>query len=83
MEETKTKAAETPIVETGIGGGEVIGVIKLDAVLVRYRDGRGQEKVRIALNVPGGELYFLNDNAIGKASTSWVKKGVEAKLGGL
>lgn len=78
---TNKKTGATPIVEEGIGGGEILGVIELKPVMVKLRDGHGQEVTKLAIVVPGGEVYFINDTAIGKPAQKWVKAGVLKALG--
>jgi hypothetical protein len=66
----------------GIGGGKIIGVIRADLVLVSLRDGHGQSMVKLAIMVPGGETYFLDDKMIGKPAQKWVRDGIKEQLKG-
>jgi len=74
------KTGATPEVIEGIGGGEILGVIKTQLVMVNLRDGHGQSMVKLAIVVPGGEIHFLEDKVIGKPAQSWVKRGIQDKL---
>lgn len=78
---TNKKTGATPIVEEGIGGGEVLGVVELKTVMVKIRDGHGQEVTKLVVVVPGGDIYFLDDKAIGKPAQKWVRSGVLKALG--
>ncbi len=80
--QTSKKTGATPLAEELLGGGEIIGVIETKTVMVRLRDGHGKEMVKLAIVVPGGEVYFLDESAVKvKQAQTWVKKGVLSKLG--
>jgi len=83
MEAVETKkTGATPIVEEGLGGGEILGVVETKTVMVNLRDGHGKEMVKLAIVVPGGDVYFLDESAVKvKAAQSWVRNGVLKKLG--
>lgn len=76
------KTGTTPEVIEGTNAGEINGVIELKTVLVKLRDGHGKEMVKMAIVIPGGEVYFIKDSAIDLQAQTWVKKGILAKLGG-
>lgn len=78
--ETETKKM-APVVVEGLNGGEVQGVVEVKTVLVKYRDGHGQEATRLAVIIPGGEMYFLSDNVASKQAQSWLKTAVLRRLG--
>lgn len=83
-EEAKNKkTGATPLPEGAPGGsGEVLGVLEIRPVIIKLRDGYGKDQVRIALVVPGGEVYYLDDAALRRNSAqAWVKKGVLDALG--
>ena len=80
-EETNKKTGATPTVIDGVGGGEVLGVAEIKTVMVKYRDGHGVEATKLAIVVAGGELYFLDDKAIGKQAQTWLKNEVFTRLG--
>lgn len=76
------KTGATPIVEEGLGGGEVLGVAETKTVMLKLRDGHGKEMVKFAYVVPGGEVYFIDEASVKlKPAQSWVKAGVLSKLG--
>ena len=58
------KTGSTPIVEEGVGGGEVLGALEVRTILVHFKDGHGQEATKLAIVIPGGDTYFLDKNAI-------------------
>jgi hypothetical protein len=79
--ETIKKTGATPIIEENVGGAEVIGVVELRAIMVKLRDGNGVEMVKMGFQVPGGEVYFLDEKIISKPAQTWVKNGIVKKLG--
>lgn len=82
QEQEIKKTGATPIVEDGIGGGELHGVVEVKQVLAKFRDGHGREMVRLAIVVPGGEVYFLDDRAMNtKPAQSWLKNAILKKMG--
>jgi hypothetical protein len=77
------KTGMTPEAEEGIGGGEVQGVTELKTVIVKLRDGHGQEMVKIGLVVPEGDLYWLDERATNlRPAQAWVRRQVKRLLGG-
>lgn len=68
--------------ETGIGGGEVLGVVPVKTILVKYRDGRSdKEEVKLAAVFPDGQLYFFGKDALDlRPAQGWLKAGVTAKM---
>lgn len=73
----------TPTVPTeDLSGGRVLGVLPVNTALVRYIDGtNGREVVRVAVVIPGGEVYFLNNNSIDmRPAQQWLKAAVHARL---
>lgn len=64
--------------------GEVLGIVELKTVMAKIRDGSGKTLVKIALVVPDGEVYILDDGLDGnvrmKASQAWVKSQILKKL---
>jgi hypothetical protein len=79
MEETSKKTGTTPLVETAsLGGGKIYGVMTVSTILVKYRDGReGKDEVRLAVVVPGGEVYFFTNGALDhRPAQQWVKDGI-------
>lgn len=82
METQNKKTGTTPLVEGGLGVGEVIGVVEVKQVMIKLRDGHGREMTKLALVVPGGEIYFLDDRTVNtKPAQGWVKSAVISKLG--
>ena len=75
------KTGATPAVEEGIGGGEVLGVAETKIVIVRLRDGHGQEMIKLAVVSPDGATNFFEDKVLGKPVQAWVKKGILRFLG--
>ena len=76
------KTGATPIVEDeDLGGGSVLGAVPVQTVLVKYRDGHGQESIKLAAIVPGGEVYFFSrDSLDDRQAQTWLKNGVLKKL---
>ena len=76
-----TKTGATPVEESADEAGKVLGVVETKTVLVNLRDGYGKEMVKLAVVVPGGEVYFLDEAAIKtKPAQAWVKTAVLQKL---
>ena len=77
MSENK-KTGATPLVdEDSLRGGEVLGALPVKPVLVKYRDGHGKEEVRLAVVIPGGEVYFFEAKALDlHPAQKWLKAGV-------
>lgn len=71
----------TPIVDIeDLNGGRVYGVTPCTTVLVKFRDGRtGRDEVRMAVVVPGGEMYFFPTRQFEPAQ-KWVRNAVVKKL---
>ena len=68
--------------EEGLGGGEVQAVLELKTVLVKYKDGHGEEATRLAIVIPGGEVYFLSKNSVDlRPAQTWLRNGVASKMG--
>lgn len=65
-----------------LSGGRVLGALPVSLVLVKYVDGQhGKEIARLAVVIPGGEVYFLNNNTIDmRPAQQWLKAGVQARL---
>lgn len=78
MAETK-KTGATPLVE-GPAGSEILGVTEVRAALVKLRDGYGKEQVKLAIVIPGGDVLYLDDKSMKKA-TSWAASGIKQRLG--
>lgn len=82
MAEQIKKTGATPIVEEGLGAGEVLGVTQVRTALVRYRDGYGEESVRLAVVIPGGEVYFYANNALDmRPAQGWIRNAVKKQIG--
>lgn len=81
-ETTKSmKTGATPIIEEGLGGGEVLGVMEVKTVLVRFRDGHGREETKLAVIIPGGETYFFGRGSVDdRPAQTWLKEGINRKL---
>lgn len=76
------KIVATPLVEIeGLGGGSVIGALPVETVLVKYKDGNGQEETKLAVIIPGGEIYFFGRSAVDlRPAQKWLKHGVRQAL---
>lgn len=76
------KTGTTPTVPTeDLSGGKVLGVLEVTTVLVKYTDGYGRSTVRLAVAIPGGEVYFFsNDSLDMRPAQQWLKKAVQARL---
>ena len=78
---TLKKTTSVQIEEESLAGGEVLGVLEITPVLVNYRDGHGQTETKIALVIPGGEVYFLTKDGVDhRPAQTWVKKAISKKL---
>lgn len=76
------KKVNTIASEGASAGGEVLGVAELKPVMVKLRDGYGEEMVKIALIAPDGAVYFTDEDAMKiKPAQQWVKNAVLEKLG--
>lgn len=78
-DENKKKTGMTPVVESdGLGGGKVEGVLAVTTALVKYTDGHGKTETKLAVVIPGGEVYFLSNNSIDmRPAQTWLKEGVQ------
>lgn len=77
------KTGMTPeIPAEDLSGGRVLGALPVSLVLVKYVDGQhGKEIARLAVAIPGGEVYFLSNNTIDmRPAQQWLKAGVQARL---
>jgi hypothetical protein len=81
METEIKKTGATPIIEEGVGGGEVLGVVEVKHVMIKLRDGHGKDMVKLAFVIPGGDVYFLEEKVIGKPAQQWVRNAVLKALG--
>lgn len=73
------KTGMTPIVEEAdLGAGSVLGVVPVNTVLVKYRDGNtGRDEVKLAVVIPDGEIYFFERVAVNlRPAQRWLKRGV-------
>jgi hypothetical protein len=78
---TLKKTTSVQIEEESLAGGEVLGVMEITPVLVNYRDGHGQTETRVALVIPGGEVYFLTKDGVDhRPAQTWLKKGIVSKI---
>lgn len=83
-EKTKTtkKTGSTPVVEEGLGGGKVMGVLKVEMLLVKYIDGHGEEATKLGIRIPGGDLYFLTRDAVDtRPAQTWLRAAVDTVMG--
>lgn len=75
------KTGATPIVEGDLSGGKVHGVVPVKTVLVKYKDGHGQEAVKLAVIIPGGEVYFFGRDALDlRPAQGWLKAAVNEMI---
>ena len=75
------KTGATPLIEEGIGGGDVVGVLPVKTVLVKYRDGHGIEETKLAVIIPGGEVYFFGRNTLDlRPAQKWLKDAIQEKI---
>lgn len=76
------KTGATPLVDPGdLAGGEVLGVLEVKTLLVKFRDGHGKEQVRLAALIPGGEMYFFDDKSINmRPAQKWLKAQVAERI---
>lgn len=82
--EMNKKTGATPLPEgDALGKGKVLGVLPVDTALIKFKDGRdGKEQVRLAVVIPGGEVYFFSDKALDlRPAQSWMKDEVRRKIG--
>ncbi len=75
------KTGMTPVVDTeDLAGGRVHGVTSVDTVLVKFRNGRdGKDEVRLAIVIPGGEVYFFPTRTFEQAQ-NWIKGAIIKKM---
>jgi hypothetical protein len=80
-ETTNKKTGMTPIVDTeDLNGGRVHGVVPCTTVMIKFRDGRtGRDEVRLAVVVPGGEMYFFPTRQFEPAQ-KWIRNAVVKEL---
>jgi hypothetical protein len=77
MSEQTKKKTSVAIDPEGLGGGSVEGVIPVQTVLVKYTDGHGVKAVKLAVVVPGGEVYFFDKDAVDeRPAQKWLKTAV-------
>jgi hypothetical protein len=82
-EETMNKkTGATPVVSSeDLSGGKVQGVTVVTTVLVKYTDGHGKSEVKLALVIPGGEVYFFANNALDtRPAQKWLKSAITRHL---
>ncbi len=54
----------------------------MSTFLVRYRDGHGQESVRLAAVIEGGEVYFFDGKALDmRPAQTWLKNAIKKEIG--
>lgn len=77
-QEPTKKTGMTPLVEDGISKGELLGPpVPVRTVLVRYKDGHGQEATKLAIVIPGGEIYFHGKDAVDTRPVQrWLKAAI-------
>jgi len=63
-------------------GGEVLGVIETKTVMVKFRDGYGKQQVRMAVVVPGGDVYLVSEIGTKEYQTAqgWLKSAIIKKM---
>jgi len=71
---------KTPMEEGATGGAEVLGVVEIKPIMVKIRDGHGVEMVKLGFQVPGNDVYFIDEKSISKPAQTWVKNGIAKKL---
>ncbi len=58
-----------------------MGVLPVKTVLVDYTDGHGQKAIKLAVVIPGGEVYFFGRDALDlRPAQSWLKKAITEVL---
>ena len=78
MEQMK-KVMAIPTDTTGLGGSKVLNVSKIDAIIVRFQDGKGQEDTKLGFII-GDEIRFIDTKALSKPAQSWLTRGVKEVL---
>lgn len=80
---TNKKTGTTPAVPAeDLSGGKVLGTLPVTTVLVKYADGYGKTTVRLAVVIPGGEVYFFSNNSLDmRPAQQWLKTAVHSQLG--
>ncbi len=75
------KTGMTPTIDPeDLTGSKVHGAIECKTVLVKFRNGRdGKDEVRIAILIPGGEVYLFPTRAFEQAQR-WLKDAIVKKL---
>lgn len=77
------KTGATPIVEEVLSGGKVQGVVEVKTLLVKYRDGHGEESTKLAVVIPGGEVYFFGREALDlRPAQNWLKAAIAQHIKG-
>lgn len=76
--ELNKKTGATPLPEGDrLGGGKVIGVLDVKTVLVKYKDGHGVEDTKLAVVIPGGDVYFFGREALDlRPAQGWLKAAI-------
>ncbi len=75
------KTGATPLVEGDLGGGKVLGVVDVKPVLVNYVDGHGEKGVKLAVVIPGGEIYFFSrDSVDARPAQTWMKAAILERI---
>lgn len=69
--------------EEGLSGGELLGTpIPVKTVLLKFRDGHGKEQTKLAIVIPGGEIYFMGKEAVDlRPAQQWLKAAVLKSMG--
>lgn len=71
------KTGATPLVEGDLSGGKVKGVVEVKTLLVNYIDGHGLESTKLAVVIPGGEVYFFGREALDlRPAQTWLKASI-------
>ena len=71
------KTGATPTVEGTDSGAKVLRATPVRTMLVQYRDGYGQEAVKLAAVIPGGEVYFFTRDSLDtRPAQEWLKKAI-------
>jgi hypothetical protein len=75
------KTGATPLPEEDLSGARVLGIKEIKTAIVKMRDGFGKEMIKIVLVIPGGEIYYLNENAVSlRPAQAWAKRDIMAAL---
>jgi hypothetical protein len=78
-----TKTGMTPMVDSDdLVGSKVYGAIECKIVLVKFRNGReGKDEVRMAILVPGGEVYLFPDRTFERTQAQkWLRDAIVKRL---